>query len=77
MCIAPSVPCITASAKSFHSIEVCWCTVHPSDPTAVFGHVIDGLDVLDRMEKVPCDASDRPKTDIVLHKVTIHANPLA
>jgi peptidyl-prolyl cis-trans isomerase-like 3 len=44
---------------------------------AVFGHVIDGLDTLDRMEKVPADAADRPKTDIVLKGVTIHANPMA
>lgn len=43
----------------------------------MFGHVIDGLDTLDRMEKVPVDGSDRPKQDIVLQRVTIHANPIA
>lgn len=44
---------------------------------AVFGHVIDGLDVLDRMEKVPGDAKDRPKQEMKLDRITIHANPLA
>lgn len=43
----------------------------------VFGHVIDGLDVLDKMEKVPVDAKDRPKADIKLTGAIIHANPMA
>jgi len=44
---------------------------------SVFAHVIDGLDTLDRMEKVPTDGNDRPKLDIVLTHCTVHANPLA
>lgn len=52
-------------------VHMCVCV------PAVFGHVIDGLDTLDRMEKVPVDGSDRPKQDIVLTKVTMHANPMA
>jgi cyclophilin family peptidyl-prolyl cis-trans isomerase len=51
------------------------CNLPPFD--AVFGHVIDGLDTLDRMEKVPGDAKDRPKQEMKLDRVTIHANPLA
>jgi cyclophilin family peptidyl-prolyl cis-trans isomerase len=43
----------------------------------VFGHVIDGMDVLDRMEKVPTGAGDRPVNEIRLERITIHANPLA
>jgi peptidyl-prolyl cis-trans isomerase-like 3 len=43
----------------------------------IFGHVIDGLDVLESLAKVPVDGSDRPLQDITLRKVTIHANPLA
>ncbi|CAK0785817.1 hypothetical protein CVIRNUC_009029 [Coccomyxa viridis] len=43
----------------------------------VFGHVIDGMEVLDKMEKVPTGASDRPQKEIKISKVTIHANPLA
>ncbi|EFJ48415.1 hypothetical protein VOLCADRAFT_101939 [Volvox carteri f. nagariensis] len=50
---------------------------HLNGKYTIFGQVIDGMDVLDRMEKVPTDAQDRPKTDIKINKVTIHANPLA
>lgn len=44
----------------------------------IFGQVIDGLDTLDKMEKVPVDPSnDRPKQELRVNRVTIHANPLA
>ncbi len=43
----------------------------------VFGQVIDGMDTLDRMEKVPVGAADRPVTEIRLKGITIHANPIA
>jgi peptidyl-prolyl cis-trans isomerase-like 3 len=39
--------------------------------------VIDGFDTLDAIEKVPVGAKNRPVTDIILEKITIHANPLA
>lgn len=43
----------------------------------IFGHVIDGMDTLDKMERVPTGAGDRPIQEIRLNRVTIHANPLA
>ncbi|KAJ1504012.1 Peptidyl-prolyl cis-trans isomerase cyp10 [Coelomomyces lativittatus] len=43
----------------------------------IFGKVIDGFDTLDQMEKVPVDAKYRPKKELQLLHVTIHANPLA
>ncbi|KAK9806367.1 hypothetical protein WJX72_011722 [[Myrmecia] bisecta] len=43
----------------------------------VLGQAIDGLEVLDKMEKIPTGASDRPLQEIRLNRVTIHANPLA
>ena len=53
--------------------------IYPQAPPllAVFGHVIDGLDTLDRMEKVPVDGRDRPKQEIKIERVAIHANPMA
>ncbi len=36
-----------------------------------FGRVVDGLDVVDRMEKVPTGAGDRPREDVVINSVTI------
>ena len=40
--------------------------------------VIDGFDVLEDLEKVPVeDKTFRPKMDIRIRRITIHANPLA
>ncbi|KAK9872614.1 hypothetical protein WA026_018749 [Henosepilachna vigintioctopunctata] len=44
----------------------------------VFGKVIDGLDTLDELEKLPVNPKNhRPLTDTRINNVTIHANPLA
>eukprot|EP01101_Sappina_pedata_P005249 TRINITY_DN2353_c0_g1_i1.p2 TRINITY_DN2353_c0_g1~~TRINITY_DN2353_c0_g1_i1.p2 ORF type:complete len:112 (+),score=36.14 TRINITY_DN2353_c0_g1_i1:199-534(+) len=50
---------------------------HLNNLYTVFGKVISGLEVLDLMEKMDVDASDRPLQDIRLISVHIHANPLA
>jgi len=50
---------------------------HLNGKYTVFGQVIDGLDTLDKMEKVPVDGADRPKQELRIQRVTIHANPLA
>jgi cyclophilin family peptidyl-prolyl cis-trans isomerase len=36
-----------------------------------FGKVTEGLDVVDRIEKVACGPGDRPKEDVVINSVTI------
>lgn len=36
-----------------------------------FGKVVDGLDVVDAMEKVPTGPGDRPRDDVVINSVTI------
>jgi cyclophilin family peptidyl-prolyl cis-trans isomerase len=38
---------------------------------ALFGKVVDGLDVVDAMEKVPTGPGDRPTTDVVINSVSI------
>lgn len=48
--------------------------VHTAAHTA---QLIDGNDTLDKMEKVPVDGADRPKQELRINRVTIHANPLA
>eukprot|EP01025_Chloroclados_australasicus_P049996 TRINITY_DN5710_c0_g1_i4.p1 TRINITY_DN5710_c0_g1~~TRINITY_DN5710_c0_g1_i4.p1 ORF type:complete len:167 (+),score=14.00 TRINITY_DN5710_c0_g1_i4:316-816(+) len=50
---------------------------HLDGSYTVFGHVIDGWDALDKMEKVPVDAADKPTVKISLKSTTIHANPIA
>lgn len=50
---------------------------HLNGKYTVFGQVIDGMDTLDRLEKLPVDAGDKPRQEVKINKVTIHANPLA
>ena len=42
-----------------------------------FGKVIEGMDVLDDLEKMEVDKKSRPKERVEVKNVTIHANPLA
>jgi len=37
----------------------------------IFGEVVEGQDVVDKITKVPCGAQDRPRKDVVLQSVTI------
>ncbi|CAK7242145.1 MAG: cyclophilin peptidyl-prolyl cis-trans isomerase Cyp8 [Sporothrix thermara] len=43
----------------------------------IFGQVVDGMEVLDRMEAAPVDKSkgDRPVDDIVIHDVVVYLDP--
>ena len=50
---------------------------HLDGKNTVFGRVLDGQSVLDRIESVEVDAKGRPKEMITISSVTIHANPLA
>ncbi len=38
---------------------------------SLFGKVVNGLDVLDEMEKVPTGSGDRPVQDVVIEKISI------
>jgi peptidylprolyl isomerase len=38
---------------------------------SLFGQVVKGLDVLEKMQAVPTGGGDRPKTDVVINSVTI------
>jgi peptidyl-prolyl cis-trans isomerase-like 3 len=52
---------------------------HLDGRNTVFGHVIgeDGLATLSKMEAVEVDKKNRPKEQIKIETITIHANPLA
>lgn len=39
--------------------------------------VIDGFEALDLMEREPVDGNDRPLNDIKIHRIIMHANPIA
>lgn len=42
----------------------------------VFGEVIDGLDVVKKIARVPRDANDKPLTPVIIKKITIYENEL-
>lgn len=42
-----------------------------NDKHSVFGRVIEGIEVVRAIGKVPTDAQDRPKQDVVMNQVTI------
>jgi len=50
---------------------------HLDGKNTVFGRVIEGWDTLDKMEEVQVDKKSRPKEEMRIHNVTIHANPVA
>jgi peptidyl-prolyl cis-trans isomerase A (cyclophilin A) len=50
----------------------CAPTEFLDDRHAVFGEVIDGLDVVDKIANAPRGANDRPKEDVVMQEVRIH-----
>mmetsp|Transcript_11725 Transcript_11725/g.35173 ORF Transcript_11725/g.35173 Transcript_11725/m.35173 type:complete len:164 (+) Transcript_11725:226-717(+) len=50
---------------------------HLNGKYTIMGQVIDGQDTLDKMEKIPVGAADKPLQEIRLRSVTIHANPMA
>ena len=44
----------------------------------MINRVIDGFDTLDDLEKVPVEEKTfKPKTEIRIRRITIHANPIA
>ena len=46
-------------------------TPHLDGLYTVFGEVISGLDVVDRIQRMPCDANDRPLQDVRILKVEL------
>jgi cyclophilin family peptidyl-prolyl cis-trans isomerase len=38
---------------------------------AIFGHVVENLNVVEKIGKVETDSRDRPKTDVVINKIVV------
>ena len=50
---------------------------HLDGKNSVFGRVLEGWDVLDKMEEIKVDKKNRPQETIKIESVQMHANPLA
>ncbi|KAF2189759.1 cyclophilin-like protein [Zopfia rhizophila CBS 207.26] len=50
---------------------------HLDGKNTVFGKVIEGMEVLDDLEKMEVDKKGRPKERVEIKNITMHANPLA
>ena len=46
-------------------------TPHLDGEYTVFGEVLEGLDIVEKIQKVKTDRSDRPEEDVVIKKVTV------
>lgn len=46
-------------------------TPHLDGSYTVFGEVLEGMDIVDKIQKVKTDRNDRPEEDVVIKKVTV------
>ena len=50
---------------------------HLNNKNTIIGEIMEGMDVLDNIEKIPVGKKNKPLIDIIIEHVTIHVNPLA
>jgi cyclophilin family peptidyl-prolyl cis-trans isomerase len=56
--------------NTVHNAYLDWFTPGPSKHP-VFGKIIEGMDIIKKIEQTPTDGSDRPKTPVKMIKMTV------
>jgi len=62
----------TNKSQFFMSLKSCQ---HLDNKHSIFGRVVGGLPILDRLNNWSCDEKDKPKKDIKIMKIEIFKNP--
>ena len=57
--------------NTVHNSFLDWFSPGESKHT-VFGRVIEGMDVVKKIETTPTDGDDRPRTPVKMNKITVH-----
>ena len=59
----------------YHSFITYRAVPHLDRKHTIFGKVVGGLNVLDRLEVLPTDSNDRPVKDITINEIVVFVDP--
>lgn len=66
-----TLPPVTIPAAHREVYKTIGGTPHLDGSVTIFGEVVDGLDIVEKMSLVPTDANDRPKEDVMVKSTKV------
>ena len=67
----PSSPNFHFTPEQIEAYTTVGGTPHLDGEYTVFGEVVDGMDIVDKIQQVKTDRSDRPEEDVKIIKVSV------